>query len=75
MMKIAQNLNLPPKSDHSTLMENGNLRAFYANCGESPVCAFRKTTPLSVHRCAGWGGGWGAMGVTENVQNFVTFFI
>ena len=33
--------------------KNGNIRAFFAKCRESPVRAFRKKTPISVRRCRG----------------------
>ena len=48
--------------------KNGNIRAFFAKCRESPVRAFRKKTPISVRRCGG-----GAKGGTEKVRSFVTF--
>ena len=51
--------------------KNGNIRAFFAKCRESPVLAFRKKTPISVRRCQGGG----AKGGTEKVRSFVTFFL
>ena len=48
--------------------ENGNKRAFFAKCRESPVRAFRKKTTISVRRC-----GEGGEGGTEKVRSFVTF--
>ena len=44
--------------------KNGNIRAFFAKCRESPGRAFRKQTPIS----------GGAKGDTEKVRSFVTFY-
>ena len=43
--------------------KNGNIRALFAKCRESPVRTFRKKTPISVRRG------------TEKVRSFFTFFL